>query len=46
MIKKDAPGKNDFRIKEEDRTQCAACGRCVSSKWNYCPRCGKPISQK
>ena len=44
MIKKNASGKNDFRIKEEDRTQCTACGRCVSGKWNYCPQCGKCVA--
>ena len=32
--------ENDSRIKEEDRTQCPVCGRDVSSKWNYCPKCG------
>ena len=32
--------EKDSRIKEEDRTQCPVCGRDVSSKWNYCPKCG------
>lgn len=32
--------ENDSRIKEDDRTQCPVCGLDVSSKWNYCPKCG------
>jgi len=36
----------DWRIKEEDRTQCTECGRDVSIKWNYCPNCGAPITKE
>lgn len=32
----------DKRIKEEDRMQCT-CGRDVSKRWHFCPKCGKPI---
>ena len=33
--------ENDTRIDEEDRTQCPVCGRDVSTKWKYCPKCGE-----
>ena len=33
---------DDKRIKEEDRMQCT-CGRDVSKRWHFCPKCGKPI---
>lgn len=36
----------DTRIKEGDRTQCPECGRDVSAKWNYCPKCGTAITKK
>lgn len=36
----------DSRIKESDRTQCPACGREVSSKWNYCPKCGAALTKQ
>lgn len=32
----------DKRIKEEDRMQCT-CGRDVSKRWHFCPKCGKLI---
>lgn len=38
--------EKDPRIKEEDRTQCTVCGRDVSIKWNYCPRCGSAIQKE
>lgn len=34
----------DKRIKEEDRMQCT-CGRDVSKRWHFYPKCGKPIQQ-
>lgn len=36
----------DTRIKESDRTQCPECGREVSVKWNFCPKCGTAITKK
>lgn len=36
----------DVRIKESDRTQFPVCGRDVSIKWNYFPKCGEALTKK
>lgn len=35
----------DSRIKENERTECLSCGREVSKKWNYCPKCGVKLKE-
>lgn len=36
----------DERINEKDRTECKRCGREVSVKWNFCPKCGNQIQER
>ncbi len=42
LIADDCIVAHDSRIRKEDRTTCLSCGREISIKWNYCPKCGNP----
>lgn len=34
----------DSRIDSKNLAKCFRCGRNVSTKWNFCPKCGAVIS--
>lgn len=38
--------EHDERIAPEDLAYCDACKREVSTKWNYCPNCGRPVNHQ